>query len=156
MFWKHSLSFELNQSTFCWRFTTINNNSASGVQSLTTTGTSGAASLTGTTLNIPTPPTINDQASSGYVDIGTTRIQWGKSTPPSGAAGSTVTLPASFADTDYVVQLTPILVGSNSANVSCRVTQINSVSGFDWATTYNSSLWASNIPVYWTAIGLKP
>ena len=54
----------------------------------------------------PGAVTVNDQAASGYMDVGTCRFQWGQLTNTSDAA-QFVTLPAAFASTAYSLSLTP-------------------------------------------------
>jgi hypothetical protein len=116
---------------------------------LTTTGTSGAATLSGSALNIPT--TVNDQAASKYIDIGTVRIQWGRSS--SSAVVNTIPFPAAFKDTSFSFTMTPYFDTANSADIACKA----------WSPTTTTITvrcnWTSGdvtTPVYWQAIGPKP
>jgi len=93
---------------------------------------------------------INDQASSGYIDIGSMRMQWGIDT--SGTTGvRTVTFPAAFADSSYVVTVSPEAVGNESASAHALS-----------ATQFSTQVWESNTAISrstdisWQAIGLKP
>jgi hypothetical protein len=97
---------------------------------------------------------INDVGSSGYIDIGTVRIQWGIA--PTASALRTITLPAPFKNTSYTVtantnsNLTDppqtsrvVMLGGKTANsFKGRVVQGNDGS--------------SDFSFQWQAIGLKP
>lgn len=54
----------------------------------------------------PGAVTVNDQAASGYLDVGGVRMMWGQLSNTNDAA-QLVTLPAAFASTAYSISLTP-------------------------------------------------
>lgn len=89
---------------------------------------------------------IDDQSASGYVDVGSMRIQWGTGV----IGGSTVTLPALFADDQYSV------VTQNTFSAP-RYTQVISktATSFD-LQTYTLAGGSSSTPSDWQAVGLKP
>jgi hypothetical protein len=103
---------------------------------------------------ITTP--INDQSASGYTDIGTLRIQWGKASQ-AGSALVPVNLPAPFLNTTYVVNLSPL--GTSSSMEGGQV-QINSVSQFSfngyYVLTTGVTAYNNGRQYGWFAIGLKP
>jgi len=94
---------------------------------------------------------IEDKSTSGYLDIGTTRIQWGLST---GSLLRNVDLPKPFANTNYNVQLTgdagtvsaPSDNGLRSGNV-----QLKTTSNFSIRSSSGTAL-----GINWFAIGVKP
>jgi hypothetical protein len=94
---------------------------------------------------------VNDQASSGYVDIGTMRIQWGT------LMASTVqafTYPQPFGNAP---NLTGSLTedGSQSTNLQFRdVTEIGASAAL--RKLYLDSWETATLKVSWIAIGLKP
>jgi hypothetical protein len=93
---------------------------------------------------------VNDQATSGYFDMGTTRMQWGIDT--SAVAGNrTVTLPVAFANATYTVTTSVArIAGTGMATVGTFTT-----TSFDTlARTGTGTNVTEN--VHWTAIGLKP
>lgn len=102
------------------------------------------------------PPTwesdaaIDDQSASGYVDIGSVRIQWGQATASS--LNQTVTFPVPFASTTYSVICTPFQTNTGTAiNVDTRAT---TNFRFDMRKTDTVSFHAGNM--MWQAIGVKP
>ncbi len=100
---------------------------------------------------------INDQASSGYFDIGTMRIQWGRITYTQDDP-TAMTLPAPFANTPYSVMLSlhewEYNDGKGPANVSNAISVVaKSTTTF----TVNRDNDLANDTVFdWVAIGLKP
>jgi len=102
--------------------------------------------------------TVNDQAASGYIDIGSMRIQWGIAT----ASGlNNITLPAPFANTSYSVSTgTDSGTSAPADNVSTRSSHIGSktTTSFQLRSIFvNQNLTGdSNIDMSWMAIGLKP
>jgi hypothetical protein len=112
-------------------------------------------------LTSDTTPT-NDKASSGYFDIGTMRMQWGK--VPTGTAGGniTVTLPAPFANANYVVTAT----GNDATTTAGTIIDIRTSGTVRTTTTfmaYKSYVNTGGAFGYngsegfdWIAIGLKP
>jgi hypothetical protein len=122
---------------------------------VTTTGTGNNASTynSGTsTLNIPN--LINDQNASGYIDIGSVRMQWGLAT--TGASTVVVNMPVAFLNTNYSLTMTP---RGTSGFVEAANAAINSTSQFGFNGMYqNGGVAAFNTGrVYsWLAIGQKP
>jgi len=98
------------------------------------------------------PSVIDDQGASGYIDIGTVRMQWGQST----ATGAVVSFPAAFADTTYALTTNP----TSQASAGDRIISTGSetTTGFNLYSFNSGSNTASNAgePVSWIAIGLKP
>jgi hypothetical protein len=97
---------------------------------------------------------INDQAASGYIDIGTTRIQWGISGTATGVR--TVNLQAPFANGAYSVT-------ANCDNASAAPPQLSRAIniGGKTATSFQAVVSKgdntdSNFAFSWQAIGLKP
>jgi hypothetical protein len=98
--------------------------------------------LTSTTL-------VDDQAASGYFDVGTMRMQWGTVSDGNSIGDVTHTLPAAFASTAYVITSTSQTAGQEyavSARPSTTATFIANKNDTSAATT----IWN------WIAIGLKP
>jgi hypothetical protein len=99
---------------------------------------------------------INDQSSSGYVDIGAMRIQWGYIATGGAAATRTILLPAAFANTSYSVV-------SNPDDGVDPITQTGRAHLIGVKTTTQFRLQSltgsgntSNLGLSWQAIGLKP
>lgn len=104
-----------------------------------------------TVINTTNTP-VNDQAISGYMDIGNVRMQWG--TDFSGISTSTVTLPAPFANADYSVTAT---VETNGTTVYAVGIESFTTTSFDYRAVFTSTGGsAGGSPVRWQAIGLKP
>ena len=92
---------------------------------------------------------VDDQASSGYMDIGDMRMQWGRFEFTS-AAYADITFPASFANTDFSFVANPANgssidqiqqdIDANRTVNSAKARALNSTTGF----------------IDWQAIGLKP
>jgi hypothetical protein len=109
----------------------------------------------GSTSNVNTLPAF-DNSAAGYFDIGNMRMQWGTFTQ--GSAAQTVTLPAPFANLNYVV------VGNDQTSTSSttvRGTSFSSQTTNDFisltnstnATTVNA---AAGNTIGYIAIGVKP
>jgi len=101
-------------------------------------------------------PAINDtNASSGYIDIGNVRIQWGIATGP---GTQMVTLPQPFASTNYSV--TGNMFAINGDGVYSLVLSVNSTTQFSAVARYNSGGSANEVAAgegfMWQAIGIKP
>lgn len=98
----------------------------------------------------PTDTIVNDQAASGYIDIGDTRIQWGTHTNTA-AGGDTISFPVPFGSTPSLV---------STPNNSQAYTVVNSaVTASDFAVrtiNTNSGTAAASIEFSWQAIGQKP
>jgi hypothetical protein len=101
-------------------------------------------------LVIPGATVVDDQVASGYMDIGTMRMQWGVDS--SALAGTrVVTLPALFADTNYTVTATVDRIsGTGLATVGTLTTSTFSTR----PATGSGTLLTEDI--HWIAIGLKP
>lgn len=90
---------------------------------------------------------VNDQAASGYIDIGTMRIQWGTA-----VSGSAAVFPAAFANASY--RLTVSHTSSSAFYTTGAHTK--TATGFT-ANAYNSvGAVANGFALDWIAIGLKP
>ncbi len=101
----------------------------------------------------PTTAIINDQASSGYIDIGSMRMQWGSESITIDTA-VTITLPGAFANTAYAVTTSV----DDSWTTSTRVSEVMKVEN---KTTTTFDLDRDNdvtgtVLCDWIAIGLKP
>jgi hypothetical protein len=91
---------------------------------------------------------VNDQANSGYFDIGDMRMQWG--TVQSTADGNqTFSLPASFANNNYSivlnrqgVNLEPAIGPNNLTATSFSVNRVDGITG--------------SFTLHWQAMGMKP
>ena len=92
---------------------------------------------------------VNDQATSGYIDIGNTRIQWGLDNQT--GAGRTVTFPQPFANTSYSFVGTADQGGIGIVNIDAAgsTTSIDITVRDGVGSTLNSSF-------HWQAIGEKP
>jgi hypothetical protein len=107
------------------------------------------------TQTIETGVPVNDQAASGFFDIGNMRIQWGINTQDT-TAERTVTLPAVFANTSYTVTLT----SDNGATALAFAPRVGTVGG-KTTTNFKARMslidgTASGINFSWQAIGRKP
>ncbi len=100
---------------------------------------------------------INDQASSGYFDIGTMRIQWGSITYDSDTPVA-MALPAPFANTDYSVLLSLHMwnydAGKGPINVSNGISVVGKTTTV-FMVNRDDDL-AFDTVFDWLAIGLKP
>jgi hypothetical protein len=119
-------------------------------QVLQATSTAAAAWAT-----LPAAVAINDQTTSGYVDIGNMRIQWGINTQVT-TAERTITLPAAFANTNYSVVLTT----DNGTAALAFAPRVGTV-GSKTTTNFRArmallDLNPSTINFSWQAIGRKP
>ena len=100
---------------------------------------------------------INDQASSGYFDVGTMRMQWGIVTY-SNDNPTAMTLPASFANSTYSVILSVHAWEYNSGKGPADVSNPVSVTAKS-TTTFTANRdndLAYDTTFDWFAIGLKP
>lgn len=91
---------------------------------------------------------VNDQASSGYIDIGNTRIQWGKDSQL--GQGRVVTFPVPFASAPVVT----LTADQNSVGIA-NLDSGPSTTSFSF-TIRNISSAAINSTTHWQAIGVKP
>jgi len=99
--------------------------------------------------------TINDQSASGYVDIGSTRIQWGID-KQGVSTERVITLPTAFANTNYSVVLTT----DNGTAALAFAPRVGTV-GSKTTTKFNArmallTLDPSMMDFSWQAIGRKP
>jgi hypothetical protein len=98
----------------------------------------------------------DSNVSSGYVDIGTVRIQWG--TESVDTTTGTTTLPASFAaGTPY--SLTAQILANTATNLFDIQINTKTPSNFSWRKNYTdgtSVSGASGEDFDWIAIGVKP
>lgn len=119
-----------------------------GTSVATNDGSSSATIVQiGSTNNIGGSTSVNDQSSSGYFDVGNMRLQWG--THADGNLDiSTVTLPAAFANTTYVVTCTNAQEAAFSLGIGTRTTTTFNIDRSSTATT--AQTWG------WFAIGQKP
>jgi bacteriorhodopsin len=89
---------------------------------------------------------VNDNTASGYMDIGTMRIQYGTHNDAN-VDTTTVTFPMPFANTNYSVNAT----SNTSAGSLCTEAKTTTTFDIDRASTTTTT------QVYsWFAIGLKP
>lgn len=93
----------------------------------------------------------DDQASSGYMDIGSMRMQWGSAT---GDGARAVTFPAPFANTNYIPTVTAGFAGGAPRLASVNDSAL-STTGMTVIALGDNGL-NSTAVVYWQAIGLKP
>jgi hypothetical protein len=95
---------------------------------------------------------INDVGSSGYIDIGSVRWQWG-TVALNGS--NTVTLPAAFANTNYSLTIT--MVGDISGNLfSATVASKTTTSFISSKRGVSTIVFNAGEGYSWMAIGLKP
>ena len=94
---------------------------------------------------------INNQGSSGFIDIATVRIQWGTDTNTSTGI-RTITLPASFGNTNYSVTANVV----DNSDTSSRSANIGTRSTTNFTCRMTSGGNGSAAPFTWIAIGLKP
>ena len=89
---------------------------------------------------------VNDQTASGYMDIGTMRIQWG-----TGTANNIHTFPQSFADTSYGITTTAYSGGNGQlTHLSAKTTTGFTSIGMDVNAVFQNHSFS------YMAIGLKP
>ena len=89
---------------------------------------------------------VNDQAASGYIDIGTMRMQWGTHNDGN-VDTTTVTLPVAFANTAYSV------VATSNTSAGSLSTESKTTTAFD-IDRASTTTGAQNYS--WFAVGLKP
>jgi hypothetical protein len=89
----------------------------------------------------------DDQTASGYFDIGTMRIQWG-SHNDGNVDTTTVTMPAAFANTAYVITTTSNNGIAGSASAEAKTTTTFDIDRA--STTVALNIWG------WIAIGQRP
>ena len=117
-----------------------------------------ASALRRTVINTTDTP-VDDQAASGYMDIGEMRIQWGRGFPSSGILN--ITFPAAFADTSYsiVSSVNNLIVSNNAPDALIAVgfgnlTTTGAVA--ESAFTTGGATAPSGSEIFWQAIGLRP
>ena len=91
---------------------------------------------------------VNDQANSGYFDIGDMRMQWG-TVQSTADRNQTFSLPASFANNNYSivlnrqgVNLEPAIGPNNLTATSFSVNRVDGITG--------------SFTLHWQAMGMKP
>jgi tetrahydromethanopterin S-methyltransferase subunit B len=89
---------------------------------------------------------VNDQAASGYFDVGTMRMQWGTHNDGN-VDTTTVTLPVAFANTAYSV------VATSNTSAGSLSTESKTTTTFD-IDRASTTTGAQNYS--WFAVGLKP
>ena len=100
---------------------------------------------------LPDSVVVDDQASSGYFDIGDMRMQWGTGTGAAGA-NATIALPAAFGSTAYQI-------GSTISDLNtCRSVSVanKTTTTFDAAVYQTNTFVKEAVAFEWVAIGLKP
>ena len=103
-----------------------------------------------TVINTTDTP-VNDQSASGYIDIGTQRMQWGIGNTGSGPTESLTTLPVPFLDNSYIVTATPSDFNGQVTNLGATKTTTQfGTEGYDVNGGNNAHQFN------WIAIGLKP
>lgn len=90
---------------------------------------------------------VDDQAASGYMDIGGMRMQWGSGTT-TGTTLATITFPIAFPNTNYSV-VASVVGGGNGQNVTI---QSKTVTGFT-VTTVDVNGTAQNRTINYQATG---
>lgn len=98
---------------------------------------------------------LNDVSASNYFDIGSMRIQWG--TVASGTAGAqTITLPAAFADTSYVI--TGNMMYDNAQWLFSLAVEPLTTTTFKVVKMYGGTniVDGASQGFNWIAIGIKP
>jgi len=93
----------------------------------------------------------DDQSTSGYMDFGAMRMQWG-TVPVGGTSGQAITFPAPFLNTSYSITGTNDTSSTTARTVSfgtktTTTAQSGRFSGFTGTTDFGFS---------WIATGLKP
>ena len=97
---------------------------------------------------------VNDQASSGHVDIGTMRMQWGTFNTDASATASTITYPEQFGN---VPSLTGSLTEGSVGRVNLSFSSVTATSANTRLRLIDSTSWSTDShKVSWMAIGLKP
>jgi hypothetical protein len=97
---------------------------------------------------------VNDQASSGHVDIGTMRMQWGTLNTDASATASTITYPEQFGN---VPSLTGSLTEGSVGRVNLSFSSVTATSANTRLRLIDSTSWSTDShKVSWMAIGLKP
>lgn len=98
---------------------------------------------------------INDQAVSGYIDIGTMRIQWGTEAVTSDSPW-TATLPVPFANANYIIAFSFDDSWTSSGAVQGPLrTEKDSKTTTQFEIDRDDDV-TGTINVDWIAIGLKP
>jgi hypothetical protein len=128
-------------------FTLINSSPAVGNGNMGVCKIAWKQLPTSTVVNPGTVP-VNDQAASGYFDIGTMRHQWGTSTV--GATSASITLPAPFANSAYSVTGSRI-----SSTVGTVLITSRAAGAFTAGIGDLTNAWVAG-SFCWVAIGLKP
>jgi hypothetical protein len=105
-------------------------------------------------VSTPTTTTINDQSTSGFIDIGNTRIQWGVASSASGLR--TITLPAAFQNANYTITANTDSSTADPPQTS-RVVMLGgkTTTSFKGRAVQGSDA-SSDFAFQWQAIGLKP
>tara|TARA_R110002073_G_scaffold333312_1_gene520643 strand:- start:614 stop:1408 length:795 start_codon:yes stop_codon:yes gene_type:complete len=97
---------------------------------------------------------VDDQAASGYVDIGTMRMQWGTFNTDASATASTITYPVAFGN---VPSLTGSLTEGSVGRVNLSFSNVTATSAKTRLRLIDSTVWSTDShKVSWMAIGLKP
>ena len=92
---------------------------------------------------------VDDQAASGYFDIGTMRIQWGRVSSTSDS-DQTVTFPVAFG-------VAPVVASSMERDANAGYCAIDSVTTTNFVVNRLDTINNSDNPfIHWIAIGLKP
>ena len=104
-------------------------------------------------IHVPGIVKINDKASSGYIDIGSMRIHWGRTISTSDGSES-FSFSVAFAAVPQVMAITEITTGTPAAwgGVISSVT----INGFDYNRDNTIANATHNPYINWLAIGLKP
>lgn len=100
--------------------------------------------------NLSSSVQVNDQTSSGYIDIGNTRIQWGIGNAGAGPAGTVNNFPAPFLNTSYSVVATGSSLNGQVSNIGTKTTTSFIAEGYDINGANNAH------QINWQAMGQKP
>ena len=98
---------------------------------------------------MPDTTTVDDQSTSGYMDIGDMRMQWGKINDGNNDGAFNVPFVAPFADANYSV----VVTSGTSNNGYAAATTGHTVNFFQLDRSNDAN---STIVWHWQAIGLKP
>lgn len=104
----------------------------------------------------PEDVTVNDQSSSGYFDIGTMRMQWGRFGTSNTDSVETVTLPVPFQDNNYSVVLQPTNNSSEANIAQMFVVPLSAMTATSFGVDRDNQVDSFTTTLMWQATGVKP